>query len=134
MIKQFLLLSAVAMISFTSCKKTKTIQEELPKGTVTLSGNFVSSVHPTSGTAKVVDSIGKKYLVFENFKTDNGPALEVWLSKNTSVADYKNLGALKAANGNFYYELTTDQNTAVYNHVLIWCERFSVLFGYAKVQ
>ena len=78
--------------------------------------------------------MGVRYLVFDNFKTDNGPALRVWLSKNTGVADYINLGNLKAVNGNFYYPLTAAQNTTTYNHVLIWCEAFSVLFGHAVLQ
>jgi Electron transfer DM13 len=133
--KKIIYAAIPALLLFAACKKAPAnLQEELPKGTTTAAGNFTSSAHSTSGKARVVDSLGKKYLLFENFSTDNGPSLKVWISKNTGVSEYKSLGTLKAASGNFYYELSAEQNTAVYNHVLIWCDAFNVLFGYAKLQ
>jgi Electron transfer DM13 len=128
---------AASVLFFTACKKNNTpkyLQEVLPMGNKLAMGSFTSNAHTTTGMVKVIDSMGLRYLVFDNFKTDNGPALRVWLSKNTGVADYINLGDLKAVNGNFYYPLTAGQSTATYNHVLIWCEAFSVLFGHAVLQ
>ncbi|MGQ0739575.1 MAG: DM13 domain-containing protein [Bacteroidota bacterium] len=120
-----------------SCAKNTpgNAQENLPVGTTLVSGSFVSSGHPTSGTAKVVqDAAGKKFLVFENFRSDNGPDLRVWLSPNNSASPYQEVGLLKAVTGNFAYELNTSQNYQANNRVLIWCEDFSVLFGYAVLQ
>jgi hypothetical protein len=131
----FILVSSVLV--FTACKKNGSeavLQEPLPTGTKLSMGSFTSNAHTTTGMVKVIDSAGQKYLVFQNFSTDNGPALRVWLSKNTGVADYINLGNLKAASGNFYYPLASNHNTGVYTHVLIWCETFSVLFGHAVLQ
>jgi hypothetical protein len=124
-------------ILLAACKKDgsqQVLQEPVPMGTKISMGNFSSNAHTTTGMVKVVDSVGQKYLVFQNFSTDNAPALRVWLSKNTGVADYINLGNLKAVSGNFYYNLANTHNTGVYTHVLIWCETFSVLFGHAVLQ
>ncbi|MDZ4793098.1 MAG: DM13 domain-containing protein [Bacteroidota bacterium] len=121
----------------SSCSKTpERITEDLPTGTTTLlTGSFTSNAHTTSGTVKVVtDASGKKFLVFENFRTDNGPNLFVWLSPTTSGSPYQELGNLKAINGNFSYELDASINYTTNNRVLIWCKPFSVLFGHAILQ
>ncbi len=119
-----------------ACKKTTTNSSNTPTpvGTVLSLGNFTTNAHTTTGTVKTIESNGKKYLAFENFSTEAGPDLEVWISKNTSVADYKSLGKLKANSGTFNYELTADQNTTTYNYVLIWCKSFSVLFGHSLLR
>ncbi len=125
------------LLIFCSCAKNTpdAAQETLPDGMQVSAGSFISNAHPTSGTAKVVTNAdGKRFLVFENFKSDNGPDLRVWLSPNTSGTPRVELGALKAVTGNFSYELTTNINTSLNNRVLIWCEDFSVLFGHAVLQ
>ena len=124
---------------FTSCKKDNTpavINEPLPTSTTTLaSGNFLSSAHTTTGTAKIVkDAANRLYLVFENFKTDGGPDLRTWASPNNNGSPYQELGLLKATAGNFSYELDASFNYTTNNRVLIWCRQFSILFGYAVLQ
>jgi hypothetical protein len=135
--KIFSILLAGSLLFLAACKKNGSatvLQEAVPTGTKLSMGSFTSNAHTTTGMVKVIDSAGQKYLVFQNFSTDNGPGLRVWLSKNTGVADYINLGNLKAASGSFYYPLASNHNTGVYTHVLIWCETFSVLFGHAVLQ
>lgn len=135
---KFISIAIVAAVLFlTSCSKTpESINEPIPTGvTIISSGSFTSNGHTTSGTVKViVDASGKKFLVFENFKTDNGPNLFVRLSPNTSGSPYQELGSLKAINGNFSYELDAAKNYTTNNRVLIWCKPFSVLFGHAILQ
>lgn len=124
-------------ILFVSCKKNtpENAQEVLPTGTVLVSGNFIGSGHATTGTVKIVlDTSNIKQLVFENFRTDNGPDLRVWLSPSNSASPYQEVGRLTAVNGNFSYELNAGINHAANNRVLIWCKDFSVLFGYAILQ
>lgn len=133
------LLAALLSILFfiSSCAKNipGNAQENLPTGTVLASGSFVSNGHPTSGTAKVIQDVsGKKHLVIENFSSDNGPDLRIWLSPNNSGSPYQEVGILKAVAGNFSYELTAAINYIANNRVLIWCEDFSVLFGHAVLQ
>jgi Electron transfer DM13 len=120
-----------------SCTKNKPDNAaiKLPTGTVLASGNFISNSHPTSGTVKVIqDAAGKKHLVFENFRSDNGPDLDVWLSTNTSGSPYQSLGDLKAVSGTFSYELDNSINYTANNTLLIWCVDFSVLFGHAVLR
>jgi hypothetical protein len=133
-------ISAIMFLLFTiiSCKKENTAgnaDENLPSGTVLTTGIFSSNVHPTSGTVKIVqDAAGNRHLIFENFRTDNGPDLRVWLSPNLTASPYVEIGVLKAVTGNFSYPLSPVINTSVNNRVLIWCEDFSVLFGNALLQ
>jgi hypothetical protein len=133
------LISAAIMflLFLNGCSKTpNNITETLPTAvTNLLTGTFTSNAHSTSGTVKVVvDAGGKKFLVFENFKTDNGPDLFVRLSPGTSGSPFQELGALKAINGNFSYELDASKNFSTNNRVLIWCNPFSVLYGHAILQ
>ncbi len=124
-------------ISAVSCKKSAldNTNELLPTGTVISAGNFLSNSHTTTGSAKIiVDAIGKKFLVIENLKTDNGPDLRIWLSPNNNGNPYQEVGLLKAVTGNFSYELSSAINYTTNNRVLIWCEDFSVLFGHAVLQ
>jgi hypothetical protein len=129
----------LCLFVLASCKKDKapaTVNDPLPVAVTTIaSANFISSAHNTSGTVKIVkDAANKIFLVFENFRTDNGPDLRVWLSPNNTGNPYQELGFLKAASGNFSYELDASVNYTANNRVLIWCRQFSVLFGYAVLQ
>ena len=138
MAKLTLLLQVALVLFFISCKKENTsgnANESLPTGTTLVTGSFVSGVHTSSGTVKVIkDASGKFYLVFENFKTDSGPDLRIWLSPNNTGNPYQEVGTLKAVSGNFFYELSAAINYTTNNRVLIWCKGFSVLFGHAVLQ
>lgn len=90
--------------------------------------------HRVAGIAKVIDIEDEKILRFENFDTVNGPNLHIYLSTNTSDEDFIDLGKIKATKGNINYALPADIDIEKYNHVLVWCVPFSVLFSYAKLQ
>jgi hypothetical protein len=98
------------------------------------SGTFQSSAHPTSGTVQYILGKSNLYVQLKNFKSDNGPDLYVYLAKDKQAKDKIDLGKLKSTNGNFYYTAPVGTNIAAYNQVLIWCEDFSVLFGFAEVK
>ena len=137
MAKLVVTLFTAGIFLLSSCSKTPdNVTETLPTGTATISaGTFTGNAHTTSGSVKVVtDASGKKFLVFENFRTSNGPNLDVWLSPNNTGSPYQSLGNLKAVNGSFSYELDASINYTINNHVLIWCKSFSVLFGSATLQ
>lgn len=134
--KHFVLILVLGLL-FSSCKKSalEELDEAPQAGSVISSGVFVSNTHPTSGNVKIIrETTGKLFLQFENFSTDNGPDLRVWLSPGTNAATYLEAGKLKAVNGNFSYELDGTADYSLNNRVLIWCEDFSVLFGHAILQ
>lgn len=135
MTKKIISIIMAITLFMASCKKENTpanTNETIPTGVVLASANFVSDRHPTSGTVKVIENAAKKkFLVFENFKSDNGPDLRVWLSPNNTATPYQEVGVLKAVSGNFFYELSGSINYTANNRVLIWCEDASVNFGYA---
>ena len=99
-----------------------------------IAGNFVDGAHVVSGVAKVINADGANTLRFENFSTENGPDLFVYLATDNSGKDFVNLGKLKTTNGNFNYTIPANVNVEKYNNVLIWCRAFGVLFGGAEMR
>lgn len=127
----------ISILLFASCKKETTSGAvvNVPLPVTIATGNIVSGVHVSSGTVKIVrDAANKIFLVFENFSTDSGPDLRVWLSPNNNGSPYQEVSFLNAMSGNFKFELDASFNYSTNNHVLIWCKQFSVLFGYAVLQ
>lgn len=119
-------------------KKTKntTLNEnfDINGATFISRANFSSNAHTTNGCVSLYTKNATKNLVFEGFKTDNGPDLRVYLSKTTSNTDFIEAGSLKATSGNFYYSIDTSINTTNYKYILIWCKDYSVLFGNAQLK
>jgi hypothetical protein len=105
-------------------------------------GDFVDRSHPTSGQAVVLsDDVGERFLRFEDFRTDNGPDLNVYLSTAAPDAeagafddDFVDLGDLKGNVGPQNYELPADVDLDRYSTVVIWCVRFGVAFGAAELS
>jgi hypothetical protein len=129
----------ILLITFCGCSKT---DETVLTDEITIDathvlkaqGSFVTSAHPASGTAQLILGPSNLYVQLKNFKTENGPDLYVYLSKDNQAKDYKELGKLKSVNGNFYYTADPKIDIAAYNKVLIWCKSFSVLFAVAEVK
>lgn len=110
-----------------------------PQIVTLVSGEFMSRSHPTEGRVLVLnDGSEQRFLRFEDFRTDNGPDLNVWLSSappDASVRDFLNdwidLGDLKGNVGAQNYEIPPSVDLDRYSTVLVWCVRFSVAFGAA---
>lgn len=100
--------------------------------TTNLEGQFVSDAHPTSGTVKVNDD--STVLNFENFKTDDGPKLLVYLSTTVNSTDFVDLGDLKGISGNYSYAIPANTDLTKYKYVVIWCVDFLVSFGHAELK
>ncbi|MBD0293616.1 MAG: hypothetical protein ICV84_00215, partial [Flavisolibacter sp.] len=79
---------ALAVTILSGCKKEdpapviETI--DVANSTVLRQGMFVREVHATSGTAKFLMQGNTRSLVLDNFRTDNGPGLYVYLSADRS--------------------------------------------------
>lgn len=127
----------LALISFQSCSSSDSpMMEDMDNDTMmnltVFKGDFVSGAHTTSGKATI--NTAKTILSFTNFKTDNGPLLEVYLATDSSASSYITLGALKGVDGNYEYALPANVDYTKYNHVIVWCVTFSVNFGYAVLK
>ena len=97
-------------------------------------GSFTGfdSLHDASGTARIVEVDGKRYVRFEeDFSVTNGPDLYVHFGKDGKYAAEANLGRLKGNKGSQNYEIPADISIEDYNEVWIWCRAFAVPFGTA---
>ena len=139
------LLIAVLIIvaAIQSCKKdrdsfasTVTVNEMVDTtGVLKYSGSFTSGPFGTvTGKAEVYKN-GTDYKVkLANFNTNNGPALHVYLSKETMPINYIDLGVLKSTNGNQVYNVTGMPDFMEYKYISIHCVAFNHLFGSALIQ
>jgi hypothetical protein len=120
-----------------------TVDQARPAGAVVIrQGSFHSGEHATSGVAQLLGLPGgRTTLRLAPFRTSNGPAVHVWLSAaapgapNGTVADstHLDLGGLKGNIGGQNYPVPRGADPGRYRSVVIWCERFSVTFGYAPL-
>lgn len=133
-IKSYLFLISMCVLLFSCKKEDAVVMNEIfdtTGFTFTGSESFVSDAHPTTGTLSVYEKADSIVYVFKNFKTDDGPNLDVWLVNdlnNVVSGGYLDLGDLKSIEGDFYYRT---KNTASYSYLVIWCSDFSVKFGHA---
>lgn len=121
------------MIALISCSNdnSNNSTNETTSSDYTFKGSFVSSAHPTSGVAKI--SKDKTQLLLENFKSDNGPDLNIYLAANLSTikSDHIDLGDIKGLNGNYSYIVNNTTDFSKYKYVVVWCVDFDANFGYA---
>ncbi len=99
-------------------------------------GSFMSGAHTTSGSIKIAEDAQdktKKYLVFENFKTDAGPDLKIYLSDDLKATNFVEVAKLDKT-GNFSELIPTTADLNKQKYVLIWCKQFTVLFGSAQLK
>lgn len=119
-----------------------TVDEAAPAtGTVVATADpFVTYEHETTGTARVIESDGARYLRLEDFATSNGPDVVVYLSSAPATgpeADFDrsplHLGSLKGNRGDQNYALPPGTDLAQYRSIVIWCQRFHVAFAAAPL-
>ncbi len=86
------------------------------------------------------DGSEQRFLRFENFSTDNGPDLRVYLANSDANADqgtfdddFVDLGVLKGNIGDQNYEIPPGVDLGVYDTVVVWCVRFSTAFTAADL-
>ena len=101
---------------------------------ILFSGSFTNAAHPTSGNVKLIEaSDKKKYLIFDDLKSDAGPDLRIYLSEDKTAKVFTEISN-KVVNGNSKLEVAATVNTDKQRTVLIWCKQFSVLFGSAELK
>jgi len=108
-------------------------------------GRLQGRAHPTSGRATIYKSgDGRQYLRLTDFATSNGPDVHVVLAQSTDQnlkqdivkgqLDSVELGPLKGNMGDQNYDLSGSVDLGKYNAVVIYCERFHAVFGFANLE
>lgn len=123
-----------------SMKEGEAMMEK--EGAMMTTGSFRKLKYETRGTATLDQAEdGHYYVRLEDFETQNGPDLFVYLSTAPASAegeafieDFINLGELKGNIGNQNYQVPDGTDLEKYRSVVIWCKRFAVGFGVAPLD
>lgn len=96
------------------------------------SGKFSGrSNHVTTGKAELA---GNRVILQSNFSFDGAPDARVGLGRNGKYDSSTDLGALKKLTGKQSYRIGNSVDTASYNEIYIWCRKFNVPLGVAKLR
>ncbi len=101
-----------------------------------LQGSFTgASDHITTGTVTVTKE-GNDYVVVlgSDFSFDGAPDPKVGFGTSGEYDIKSQLGHLDSNTGEQKYKIPADLNIESYNEIYIWCERFSVPLGVAKIR
>ncbi len=103
-------------------------------GSALFRGRFQGAAHATTGDAAVFQVPGRRILRLTNLETSNGPDLRLLLVPSAdSSGKTVDLGPLKGNLGDQNYEIPGSVDLARYREVSVWCRRFSVTFGTARL-
>lgn len=95
-----------------------------------MEGNFMGANEKmVSGMAKISD--GK--LMLTDFKTDEGPDLHVYLTKDGDIESGKSIAKIDLKKMEQTFSLD-GVDSSMYNTVVIYCEKAHVAFGEAKLM
>jgi Electron transfer DM13 len=99
---------------------------------------YVDAIHNGTGPVRIIDVAGTRYVRFDGVMLTNAPDVHVYLSRESGgrwdAATSFYLGALKATNGSFNYELPATLDVASYQSVVVWCRAFGVLITWADLR
>jgi hypothetical protein len=99
------------------------------------SGSFTgASGHNTSGQVEVVETTdGWEVHLKADFTFDGAPDPWVGFGKSGSFAPATDFYRLRSNTGAQVYKVPADVDPAAYDEVYIWCRRYSVPLGVAKL-
>ncbi len=94
-----------------------------------------ASGHATKGAVSIVKtSSGLSVVLGDNFSLDGAPDPKVGLGKNGQYDTNAQLGHLGSNTGKQSYKIPASVDISGYNEVYIWCEKYSVPLGVARIQ
>lgn len=99
------------------------------------SGSFTgASNHKTSGTVAIVEDGGSHKVVFkDNFLFDGAPDPKIAFGNNGFVKSTI-IAKLAKVKGAQEYAVPASIDVSKFNEVWIWCEKFNVPLGMAKIK
>lgn len=109
---------------------------------IAFSGTFVAAEAPTTGTVRILEQGGQRYLVLDSaFSTNNqAPDLHVLLETAgvpprtySNFGSFVNLGKLHRVNGEQRYPIPNAINLSQFRSVAIWCRMANATMGYATL-
>ena len=134
----------LALSVFASCSKSQDGASTTPpstdsfnvaNATLIRTGTFTGNRnYSVTGSVKLYEYQGKRYIRFENFVSSDGPDLKVYIATTTTASQFVNIGDLKSISGTQTYLVNNPPDFTQFNKVLIWCQQFSALFGSATIQ
>ena len=133
--KKYILFISLAIGLMQCSKSVQNVNETIPTNlTVISQGSFAGAAHTVTGAVKLSkDAAGKKSLVFENFNTQSGPDLRIWMAEDVSGKVYSEITST-VKNGTYSLDVPADVDTAKKTFVLVWCKQYVVLFGSAMLK
>lgn len=135
--------AAVVVYAISPYFTESEVYEDIPdvvleSGDALYGGTFVGvndGIHNAEGSVRVLSGPDDTQLLYlEQFHSTNGPDLYLYLSTDKGISDFVSLGPLKANRGNQTYDIPSGTDLDRYDHVLVWCKPFSVLFGSAQLE
>jgi hypothetical protein len=107
-----------------------------PDATLLLQGTFISAnSYTTTGNVKVYEDKNKKRtLVFENFKTNNGPDLKIYMAEDNVITNFIQITDKVNTNGSYSLPIPDNVDLKKQKTVVIWCKAFSRAFGTASLK
>ncbi len=133
-----LLIFALSIVLLSACQKMENAMPqplpEVASGYSLVSSTTFSSLnrYNVSGKLEVWKNGNAYEFRFIDFRSSNGPDLEILLTTGQSANPAINLGEIQGIEGNYIYRFTDTTGTiGDFSHVLVWCTRFSVAFGIA---
>ena len=139
------IVTAIAALTLLGACAQPAPKPEASAGTVTLAqaadarvtarGTFVGkSKHVTTGHASI-GRVGKQWVVIleDDFTFDGAPDPHVALGNN-GYDKNASLALLSSNNGKQVYAIPASLDVGKVNEVWIWCERFAVPLGLAKLN
>ncbi len=105
-------------------------------GEVVLVGSFEGrSDHVTTGGVSILMTDKKTIVILEsNFSLDGAPDPVVGLGVDGKFEVKSVAGKLKSKEGAQAFELPPSISSSDYNEVYIWCQKFNVPLGVAKLR
>jgi hypothetical protein len=99
---------------------------------------YVDPLHNGTGQVLLIRNGDQRTLRFENVAITNAPDVHVYLSRDTggnwSESTSLYLGALKATDGSFNYDVPAGVDVTAFKSVVVWCRAFAVLVTWADLQ
>lgn len=125
------------MTAGSTPETTSTPDADLPRVVRTGTWEGADEFHFAEGRALIIETAPDSYtLRVEEFSIRNGPDLFVYASPDPAgyTEAAVKLGALKATDGAFNYELPPGLTPEEIGSIVVWCDAFAVLFATAGLN